>query len=114
MEDVPLTPPSPRFPPAWAGVVVIAALFLGCGGPISPDEHLEVVLLDTSVNLVEGVTCYVGYVGADFGGVTGRTVAISVTWLILHPERSLLIPMIRPSVESPSSESTVPAAATST
>ena len=80
MEDVPLTPPSPRFPPAWAGVVVIAALFLaGCGGPISPDEHLEVVLLDTSVNLVEGVTCYVGYVGADFGGVTGRTVAISVT-----------------------------------
>ncbi len=80
MEDVPVTPPSPRFPPAWAGVVMaIAALFLmRCGGPISPDEHLEVVLLDTSVNLVEGVTCYVGYVGADFGGVTGRTVAISV------------------------------------
>jgi hypothetical protein len=80
MEDVPVTPRSRRFPPACAGVVmVIAALFLaGCGGPISPDEHLEVVLLDTSVNLVEGVTCLVGYVGADFGGVIGRTVAISV------------------------------------
>jgi len=59
--------------------MVVAVLVLaGCGGPISPDEHLEVVLLDTSVNLVEGVTCYVGYVGADFGGVIGRTVVISV------------------------------------
>ena len=80
MEDVPVTLRFRRFPPACAGVVtVIAVLFLaGCGGPISPDEHMEVVLLDTSVNLVEGVTCLVGYVGADFGGVIGRTVVISV------------------------------------
>jgi hypothetical protein len=75
--------PSPRFPPPCAGVVmVIATLFLaGCGGPISPDGPKPVELLDTNVTLVEGVNCnvgYVGYVGAEFTGVAGRTVAISM------------------------------------
>ena len=60
-------------------VIVIAGLHLtGCGST-SPSGPTPVVLLDTTVTLVQGVTCNVGYVGAEFTGVAGKTVAISAT-----------------------------------
>jgi hypothetical protein len=59
--------------------MVIAGLLLtGCGST-SPSRPTPVVLLDTTVTLVQGVTCNVGYVGAEFTGVAGKTVAISAT-----------------------------------
>jgi hypothetical protein len=71
---------SRRFAPAWARVVmVIAGLYLaGCGGT-SPNGPTPVVLLDTTVTLAQGVNCNVGYVGAEFAGAAGKTVAISAT-----------------------------------
>jgi hypothetical protein len=71
---------SPRIAPACARLVmVIAGLsFTGCGSA-SPTPPTPVVLLDTTVTLVQGVNCNVGYVGAEFTGVAGKTVAISAT-----------------------------------
>jgi len=37
------------------------------------------VLLDTTVTLMQGVTCNIGYAGAQFNGATGKTIAISAT-----------------------------------
>ena len=60
-------------------VMMIAGLPLtGCGST-SPTQPTSVVLLDTTLTLVQGVTCNVGYVGAEFTGVAGKTVAISAT-----------------------------------
>ena len=60
-------------------VMVIAALDLtGCGST-SPTGPAPVVLLDTTVTVAQGVTCNVGYAGAEFTGVAGKTVAISAT-----------------------------------
>lgn len=73
---------SRRFALTFGGLIVIAGLSLtGCGGSKSPTAPTPapVVLLDTTVTLVQGVTCNVGYVGADFTGVAGKTVAISTT-----------------------------------
>jgi hypothetical protein len=50
----------------------------GCGST-APNGPTPVVLLDTTVALTQGVTCNVGYVGAEFTGTAGRTVAISAT-----------------------------------
>jgi hypothetical protein len=59
--------------------MVIAVLHLtGCGST-SPTGPTPVVLLDTTVTLAQGVPCNVGYVGAEFTGVAGKTVAISAT-----------------------------------
>jgi hypothetical protein len=59
--------------------MLIAGLHLtGCGST-SPAAPTPVVLLDTTVTLVQGVTCNVGYVGAEFTGAAGKTVAISAT-----------------------------------
>jgi hypothetical protein len=75
-----MTLPSRRLTPASVSVaIVIAALYLtGCGSA-SPTEPTPVVLLDTTVALIQGVTCNIGYVGAEFAGVAGKTVAISAT-----------------------------------
>ena len=72
--------PSRRFAPACAGLVmVIAGLHLtGCGSK-SPTAPTPVVLLDTTVTLVQGVTCSIGYAGAEFTGAAGKTVTISTT-----------------------------------
>lgn len=55
-----------------AGILCLA----GCGST-TPNGPTPVVLLDTTVTLTQGVTCNVGYVGAEFTGTAGRTVAIS-------------------------------------
>jgi hypothetical protein len=70
---------SRRFAPACAGVVMAIAGFhlVGCGSSTSPIGPTPVVLLDTTVPLVQGVTCNTGYVGTEFTGVAGKTVAIS-------------------------------------
>lgn len=64
-------------------VMVTAGLPLaGCGStsPSFPTEPTPtVVLLDTTVTVAEGVNCSVGYVGAEFTGTSGTTVAISAT-----------------------------------
>jgi hypothetical protein len=58
-------------------LIAIAGLFLtGCGST-SPTAPTPVTLLDTTVTLTQGVTCNVGYVGAEFTGTTGKTVAIA-------------------------------------
>jgi hypothetical protein len=69
---------SRRFAPAWVRVVMaIAGLqLMGCSSA-SPTGPAPVVLLDTTVTLTQGVTCNVGYVGAEFNGVAGTTVAIT-------------------------------------
>lgn len=60
-------------------VMLIAGSGLtGCGSK-PPTAPTPVVLLDTMVNLADGVNCTVGYVGAEFSGTAGRTVAISAT-----------------------------------
>lgn len=64
----------------WVCVVmVIAGLHLtGCGSA-PPTAPAPIVLLDTMVTVVDGVNCTVGYVGAEFTGTAGTTVAISAT-----------------------------------
>jgi len=62
-------------------LVIAAGLPLaGCGSssPTAPPPA-PVVLLDTTVPLTDGVNCTVGYVGAEFTGTAGTTVAISAT-----------------------------------
>jgi hypothetical protein len=70
---------SRRFVSACACLVmVIAGLHLtGCGSDSPPTGPTPVVLLDTTVTLAQGVTCNIGYVGAEFTGGAGKTVAIS-------------------------------------
>jgi len=58
-------------------VMAMAGLPLtGCGST-PPTAPSPVVLLDTTVTLADGVNCSVGYVGAEFTGTAGTTVAIS-------------------------------------
>jgi hypothetical protein len=75
-----VTQPFRRFAATCARVaIVIAAIYLpGCGGS-PPNGPSPVVLLDTTVTLTQGVPCNIGYVGAEFAGVAGKTVAISAT-----------------------------------
>jgi hypothetical protein len=65
-----------RFTPALVGLAltILCLGLTGCGGTSAPTP---VVLLDTTVTLTQGVTCNVGYVGAEFTGMAGRSVAIS-------------------------------------
>jgi hypothetical protein len=59
-------------------VMVIVGFYLtACGS--SPNGPTPVVLLDTTVTLAQGVTCNIGYVGTEFTGMAGQTVAISAT-----------------------------------
>jgi hypothetical protein len=62
-------------------VMAIAGLHLtGCGSaPPTAPPPAPIVLLDTMVNVMDGVNCNVGYVGAEFTGTAGTTVAISAT-----------------------------------
>ena len=73
-----MTLPFRRFAPACACfLMLIAGMHLtGCGSS-SPAGPTPATLLDTTVTLVQGVTCNIGYVGAEFNGVAGTTVAIS-------------------------------------
>ena len=67
---------------AWAvpvAVVIVQLLLPACSGSTSPIVPTPVVLLDTTVSLVQGVTCNTGYVGTEFTGVAGKTVSISAT-----------------------------------
>jgi hypothetical protein len=60
--------------------IAIAQLLLtGCNGSTPPTAPTSVVLLDTTLTLVQGVTCNTGYVGTEFTGVTGTRVSISAT-----------------------------------
>ena len=69
-----------RFAPASMCVLIAIAAFhlTGCGSS-APAEPTPLTLLDTTVTLLQGVTCNVGYVGAEFTGVAGKTVAIAAT-----------------------------------
>jgi len=60
-------------------LVIAAFLLTGCNGPTSPIVPPPTVLLDTTLTLVQGVTCNTGYVGTEFTGVAGRSVSISAT-----------------------------------
>jgi hypothetical protein len=72
--------PSRRFASTCAGLIMIAGLYLtGCGSKSPTAPTPPVVLLDTTVTLMQGVTCNVGYVGAEFTGVAGKSVVISAT-----------------------------------
>jgi hypothetical protein len=75
-----MTPPSHRSAYVRACLlIVIAGLPLtGCGSA-SPAGPTPVTLLDTTVTLMQGVTCNIGYVGAEFAGEAGKTVAIAAT-----------------------------------
>jgi hypothetical protein len=78
LEVFSMTLPFRRFAPGWACLAIaIASLHVtGCGSA-SPAGPTPVVLLDTTVTLLQGVTCNIGYVGAEFTGVAGKTVAIT-------------------------------------
>ena len=64
---------------ARAAMVIAGLLLTGCGGSSSPTVPTSVVLLDTTLTLVQGVTCNTGYVGTEFTGVAGKSVSISAT-----------------------------------
>jgi hypothetical protein len=70
-----MTPPSHRSAYVRACLlIVIAGLPLtGCGSA-SPAGPTPVTLLDTTVTLMQGVTCNIGYVGAEFAGEAGKAV----------------------------------------
>jgi len=71
---------SRRIAPACARLMmVIAGLYVTTCGGSSPNGPTPVVLLDTTVTLAQGANCNTGYVGAEFTGMVGRTVRISVT-----------------------------------
>ena len=75
-----MTQPFRRFAPACARLVmVIAGLYVTTCGGSSPNGPTPVVLLDTTVTLAQGVNCNTGYVGTEFTGVAGQTVAIAAT-----------------------------------
>jgi len=75
-----VTQPFRRFAPACARLVmVIAGLYVTTCGGSSPNGPTPVVLLDTTVTLAQGVNCNTGYVGTEFTGVAGQTVAIAAT-----------------------------------
>ena len=63
---------------ACLAILAVGLLLTGCGSS-PPAGPTPVVLLDTTVPLTEGVNCTVGYVGAEFTGAAGTTVAISAT-----------------------------------
>jgi hypothetical protein len=64
----------------YAGLAMVAAaLYLAGCGSTTPNGPTPFVLLDTTVTLAQGVPCNVGYVGAEFTGMSGRSVAISAT-----------------------------------
>jgi hypothetical protein len=63
---------------AWL-TMAIAALHLTACGSSAPTQPTPVLLLETTVSLAPGVRCNVGYVGAEFTGVSGKTVAITAT-----------------------------------
>ncbi len=75
-----MTLPSRRLAAACASLaLVMAGLALtGCGST-SPIAPAPLVLLDTTVTLIAGAACNVGYVAAEFTGVAGQSVAVSVT-----------------------------------
>lgn len=68
---------------ACAGLIFGGLSVAGCGGsntaPSTPAASTSVVLLDTSVTLLAGVTCVTGNKSVDFTGTAGKTVAISAT-----------------------------------
>jgi hypothetical protein len=76
-----VTQPSWRFTSIHACFILLVAGLLpaGCGGSSSPTGPTTRILLDTTVTLVQGVTCNTGYVGAEFTGTAGTTVSISAT-----------------------------------
>jgi hypothetical protein len=66
-----------RIATACACLVVMVTLATISCRRASPTAPIGITLLDTTVTLAQGVSCNVGYVGADFQGMTGKTVAIS-------------------------------------
>jgi len=67
---------------ALSGACLLIAIgglhLIGCGSR-PPNGPTPVTLLDTTVTLAQGVNCNVGYVGAEFTGIAGKTVDISAT-----------------------------------
>jgi hypothetical protein len=61
---------------AYSLMKMAALVLAGCGSG-SPTAPAPVVLLDTTVTLAAGVNCTGGYVGAEFTGTAGTTVAVS-------------------------------------
>jgi len=59
-------------------VILLASGLTSCGSTTSPTPQ-GTVLLDTTVAVVQGVTCNTGGVSTDFTGTAGRTVIITAT-----------------------------------
>ena len=59
--------------------MAIAGLHVTACGSAPPTAPTPVVLLDTTVNVMQGVSCNVGYVGAEFNGAAGKAITISAT-----------------------------------
>ena len=63
-----------------SGAALLLALFIsGCGGADSPTSPSETVLLNTTLNVVAGVTCATGGVSADFTGSAGKSTTITAS-----------------------------------
>jgi hypothetical protein len=65
--------------PSGAAFLLAALSLAGCGGSETSPTPQPTVLLDATVNFVQGVTCNTGGVSVDFGGTAGRSVAIAAT-----------------------------------
>jgi len=79
---------------ACAGLLFSALYLAGCGSSsTAPVTSTQVVLLDTSVTLLAGVTCSTGNMAVDFTGTSGKTVLISATGAAtLTPQFTLYAP----------------------
>jgi hypothetical protein len=88
--------PAVRFASVFvcAGLALSALSLTGCGSSsTAPAASTSVVLLDTSVSLLAGVTCNTGNVAVDFTGTAGKSVAIAATGAAtLNPHFTLYAP----------------------
>ena len=65
--------------PRVEAAVLLALFFSSCGGADSPTSPSETVLLNTTLNVVAGVTCATGGVSADFTGSAGKSTTITAS-----------------------------------
>ena len=79
---------------ACAAFLFGTLILMGCGSSsTAPITSTQVVLLDTSVTLLAGVTCNTGNMAVDFTGTAGKTVTISATGAAtLTPQFTLYAP----------------------
>ena len=82
VQSVPMMNASAKHRLSYLSVALMIAATLslpGCGSTDSPTSPSETVLLNTTVNVVAGVTCATGGVSTDFTGTAGKSTTITAS-----------------------------------